>query len=323
MVRRYCSADFAERRVVTRVRRAVRRTTILLFAVLLTGCAPPPPLPEGGGPAERIVSLAPHLTEMAYAVGAGDRLVGAVEFSDYPAEARKLTRIGDAFRVDYEVLASLSPDLILAWRTGNPPALIERLRSLGYRVEEFEPASLDSLAEQLLRLGEYAGTRDAAARAAAALSSGLEALRDRYQASSPVRVFYQVAREPLFTVSNRHVIGQMIQLCGGVNVFGGLEQLTPVIGVEAVLEAAPEVILIGSGPAEERAGGADWSQWSALPAARTGDIHPIDADLVSRPGPRVLLGAAQICKVLAAARTRAGLSPAPSARSARRARPRG
>lgn len=292
---------------MTPVRRLVRRTTRLLCAVILTGCAPPTPAPDGAGAAERIVSLAPHLTEMAYAVGAGDRLVGAVEFSDYPAAALELPRIGDAFRVDYEVLAALSPDLILAWRTGNPPALLDRLRSLGYRVEEFDPATLDSLAGQLLQLGEYAGTRDAAARAAAALRSGLEALGDRYGPASTLRVFYQVAREPLFTVSNRHVIGQIIQLCGGINVFGDLEQLTPVVGIEAVLEAAPDVILIGSARAGALHGGADWAQWSALPAARTGDIHVIDADLVSRPGPRVLLGAEQVCEVLAAARARAEL----------------
>lgn len=299
---------------MSRPPRAVGSPTSLLFALLLAGCAPPPPAPDGGGPAQRIVSLAPHLTEMAYAVGAGDRLVGAVEFSDYPAAARELPRVGDAFRVDYEVLAALAPDLVLAWRTGNPPALLERLRSLGYRVEEFEAVTLDSLAEQLLRLGEYAGTGEAAARAAAALRSGLQALRDRYQEAASLRVFYQVAREPLFTVSNRHVIGQMIQLCGGLNVFGDLAELTPVVGIEAVLEAAPEVILIGAAAAAGQSGRGDWSQWSALPAARTGDIYPLDADLVSRPGPRVVLGAKQVCDVLAAARGRAGLSPGLSAR---------
>lgn len=298
---------------MSRPPRAVGSPLSLLFALLLASCAPPPGPPDSGGPAQRIVSLAPHLTEMAYAVGAGDRLVGAVEFSDYPAAARELPRVGDAFRVDYEVLASLAPDLVLAWRTGNPPALLERLRSLGYRVEEFEAVTLDSLAEQLLRLGEYAGTGEAAARAAAALRSGLQALRDRYRAAASLRVFYQVAREPLFTVSNRHVIGQMIQLCGGVNVFGDLAELTPVVGIEAVLDAAPEVILIGAAAAGQ-SGRGDWSQWSALPAARTGDIYPIDADLVSRPGPRVVLGAKQVCDVLAAARGRAGVSPGLSAR---------
>ncbi|UCG72019.1 MAG: cobalamin-binding protein [Chromatiales bacterium] len=279
--------------------------TGLLFAVILCGCAPPPPAPGGSGPAQRIVSLAPHLTEMVYAVGAGDRLVGAVEFSDYPAAARELPRVGDAFRVDYEILASLSPDLVLAWRTGNPPALIERLRSLGYRVEEFDPTTLDRLAGQLLRLGEFAGNPDEARRAADNLQRGLDALRVQYRSAPSLRVFYQVAREPLFTVSNRHVIGQMIQLCGGVNVFGDLAQLTPVVGIEAVLEAAPEVILIGSAPVGVAADQADWSQWRALPAARNGEIHAINADLVSRPGPRVLLGADQICQVLAAARANA------------------
>lgn len=287
----------------------------LYLLLALSACAPPPAAPtDTRAPPARIVSLAPHLTEMAYAAGAGDRLVGAVEFSDYPAAARQLPRIGDAFRVDYERLAALSPDLILAWRSGNPNQLIEQLRGFGYRVEAFDAASLDNLSGQLLRLGELAGTPAEAERAAQALDGGLQALADTYREAAVVRVFFQVAREPLFTVSDRHVIGQLIRLCGGANVFGGLADLTPVVGVESVLDAAPDVILLGGPPDEAVASRDDWRQWTALPAAVRDQIHAIDVDLVSRPGPRLLLGATQVCELLDVARARLALSPAPSAR---------
>jgi iron complex transport system substrate-binding protein len=243
---------------------------------------------------------------MAYAVGAGDRLVGAVEFSDYPPAASALPRVGDAFRVDYEAMAALAPDLVLAWQTGNPPALIDRLRSLGYRVVALEPASLDGVAEQMLQIGRLAGTEDRAAPAAAGFRRALEELRDGYQQSAPLRVFYQVAREPLFTVTDRHVIGQVIVLCGGRNVFGGLGELTPVVSLEAVLETAPDVILIGGPPAAAAADRAAWEQWSGLPAVLAGQVHAVDADLLSRPGPRLADGAARVCELLARARAAAG-----------------
>lgn len=278
----------------------------------LVACAPPP-APDREGLATRIVSLAPHLTEMAYAVGAGDRLVGAVEFSDYPPAARQLPRVGDAFRIDYEVLAGLSPDLILAWRTGNPTPLIQQLRGLGYRVAEFDAVSLENLPGQLRRLGELAGTRAEANRAADAVRAELQAIQEGHRDVEALKVFYQVSREPLFTVSDRHIIGQIIRLCGGENVFGNLDGLTAVVDIEAVLAAAPEVILIGGPPDHMAVMREDWQSWGALPAASRGEIHTIDPDLVSRPGPRIVLGAIQVCEILDAARVAAGLSPASSA----------
>jgi iron complex transport system substrate-binding protein len=282
--------------------RAVGCGLPLLLALLVAACTPPPPPPLAGAPAQRIVSLAPHLTEMAYAVGAGGRLVGVVEFSDYPPPARDLPRVGDAFRVDYEALAALAPDLVLAWRTGNPPALIDQLRMLGYRVVEFEPASLETVANQLLELGALAGTADTAERAAAAFRAAVAALRAKYRGAAPVTVFYQVAREPLFTISKRHVIGQIIELCGGRNVFGELAGLTPVVNLEAVLEAEPEVILVGGQPGDHPAVLEDWRQWPTLPAVQAGSLFVVDADLLSRPGPRVVEGAAQVCAMLDQAR---------------------
>lgn len=280
----------------------------------LVACSPAPEPAGSSGPVERIVSLAPHLTEMAYAAGAGDRLVGAVEFSDYPPAARELPRIGDAFRVDYEVLARLAPDIVLAWRGGNPPALIGHLRGLGYRVEEFDAASLENLPAQLRRMGELAGREAQASAAAARFRDGLAALEAAYGGAVPVRVFYQVSREPLFTVTDRQLIGQVIALCGGLNVFGELRELSPVVGIESVLAAAPDVILVGGPPDQAEASRKDWEQWTALPAVRQGEIHAVDVDLVSRPGPRLVGGAEQVCELLDAARRRAGLSPAPSPR---------
>jgi iron complex transport system substrate-binding protein len=251
---------------------------------------------------------------MAYAAGAGDALVGVVAFSDHPPAAKTLPRVGDAFRVDYEVLADLAPDLVVAWRTGNPAALIEQLQRLGYRVEEFDAPSLTNLPGQMRRLGQLASTEEQAERAAKLLQDGLARLELQFRSATPVRVFYQVAREPLFTVSDAQIIGQVIRLCGGRNVFGELDELAPVVGIESVLASKPEVILLAGPPAERETSRRDWQRWTAMPAVANGEIHDIDADLVSRPGPRLVSGAEQVCRLIDGARGRTGVSPVPSAR---------
>jgi ABC-type Fe3+-hydroxamate transport system substrate-binding protein len=254
-------------------------------------------------PAERIVTLAPHLAELVYAAGAGDRLVGTVAFSDEPPAARSLPRIGDAFRVDYEQLLALRPDLVLAWTSGNPAPVLQRLRGLGLRVVGFEPATLDDIGRQIAAIGELAGTAGPAARAGGEWSAGLAALRTRYRGSRPVAVFYQVSSQPLVTVTDAHFIGQALALCGARNVFGSLPGLTAVVGREAVVMARPELIFVsglatpGAGPA-----GDEWRRWGEVPAVAANRIVPVDPTVMSIPGPRLLGGISSLCSALDTAR---------------------
>lgn len=294
------------------------RALILLAAVLAAcGDSRPAAPDDGAAPAAatRIVTLAPHLTELAYAAGAGGRLVGTVAWSDFPEAARSLPRIGDAFRIDYEALAALDPDLVLGWRRGNPDAMLERLAGLGYRVIALETRRLGDIADQLERIGELAGSGQGGRAAAGEFRARLAALAGRRPGAAPVRVFYQVSARPLMTVSARHVIGQGIELCGGVNVFANLPGLAPVVALEAVLDEAPEAII---GSRYDNAGDVDifaaWRERAHLPATARGALYRIDADYLSRPGTRILEGIEAICASLDDARALRAGRPGPGPR---------
>lgn len=263
------------------------------------------------GPALRIVTLSPHLAELVFAAGAGRQLVGVVEYSNFPVAARRLPRVGDAFRVDLEAIASLRPDLILGWPSGNSQELLDRLRRLGYRVVDLEPRTLADIGRHIRVIGAAAGTKDAAGRAADAWDSGLDSLRQRYGSLAPVRVFYQIGAQPLVTATGRHFIGEAIRLCGGTNIFESVPGLTPVVSLEFVIAAAPEAIIAAdyaAGPASA----ADasplqmWRSWPDLPASRNGGLFVLDSDLLNIPGPRMLSGIGQLCASIDTVRRQQG-----------------
>ena len=293
--------------------------TLLVTALLLTACGEKAAVPVvADQPAQRIVALSPHLTELAFAAGAGPKLKGVVEFSDHPVEARALPRVGDAFRLDLEALAAVKPDLILGWPSGNSPPALERLRRLGYRVIELEPRRLRDVGDQIEAIGRLAGTEAEAHKAASAWRTGLAALRSQYRNARPGRVFYQIAPQPLITVNREHFIGQAIELCGGQNIYAGVSGLTPVVSVESVVVEAPEAIVASDftrGPGRPTEGSPLdlWRSWTQLPAVARNRLYVIDPDLMSVPGPRLLAGITQLCAALNGA---GRLRPAPTAPSA-------
>jgi len=249
-------------------------------------------------PAQRIVSLAPHITELLFSAGAGDRLVGAVDFSDWPPAAKQLPRVGAYNAVDMERILALRPDLVVAWASGNPPALIERLRGLGLTVFLSEPRELEDVAGNLERLGRLAGTEATAQAAADAFRRRLQALRERYSARAPVSVFYQIWFRPLMTVNGEHLISKVIRLCGGRNVFADLPALVPKLDMEAVLAADPQAIVAGVREPGDEAWQADWRRWPQLRAVREGHLISLPADLMQRHTVRILDGAGQLCAAL-------------------------
>jgi iron complex transport system substrate-binding protein len=255
-------------------------------------------------PARRIVSLAPHVTETLYAAGAGDRLVGAVEYSDYPEAAQQLPRIGGYAKLDLEAIAALQPDLVIGWASGNVPAHVAQLRALGIAVYLSEPGSLDGIARSLERYGELAGTSRVARPAAAAFRARLDALRVRYAARPPVRTFYQIWKQPLMTVGGNQIISDLLRLCGGTNVFAALKPLAPTVTVEAVLAADPEAIVASGMDAARPEWLDDWRQWQTLAAVRRGNLFFVPPDLVQRHTPRIAAGAEQLCIHLETARSR-------------------
>jgi iron complex transport system substrate-binding protein len=264
--------------------------------------------------AERVVSLAPHATELLFAVGAGDRLVGTVSHSDYPLEARKIPRVGDYSRLDLERIVSLKPDLVVAWHSGNAAAQVERLRSLGFAVYFSEPRRFEDMAQDLLRLGALTGNRPQARRQAVRLREAVNALVERYAGRPPVTVFYQIWNDPLRTINGDHLINQAIEICGGRNIFADLPSLAPRITRESIIARDPEVI-VASGMGEQRPQWLDdWRRWQALTAVKRGNLFFVPPALLQRHGLRLLQGTERLCGLLALARSRRpvdAIAPAP------------
>jgi len=253
-------------------------------------------------PARRIISLAPHVTEQLFAIGAGARIIGAVDYSDYPEQAKALPRVGGYSRLDLERILALQPDLIVGWQSGNDARQLERLQQLGLTMYLSEPRHLDDIASDMERLGQLSGVARQAAAAAARFRTGIAALRDRHQGGMPLRVFYQIWNRPLMTVNGKHLISDVINLCGGDNIFADIGNLTPTVSVEAVLAANPQVI-IASGMASERPEWLnEWRHWPQLAAVRNKQLYVIPPDIIQRATPRLLQGAERMCQQLDTAR---------------------
>jgi iron complex transport system substrate-binding protein len=257
-------------------------------------------------PAQRVVSLAPHVTEMLFAAGGGERIIGTVRFSDYPPAARDIPRVGDNRQVDIERLLALKPDLLVVWRHNASMRQMEQLRQLGIPLYYSEPRKLDDIPEAVSRLGRLMGTTPQAERSAADLRAQLQNLAARYRDKSPVRVFYQVWDRPLYTLNERHIVSDAIRVCGGENIFARLPLVAPSLSPEAVLQENPEVIVSGDRDDQAVSGVEMWKKYPSLLAVRRGNLFALDGDLMNRSGPRIIAGAAQLCEKLELARTRRG-----------------
>jgi iron complex transport system substrate-binding protein len=253
-------------------------------------------------PAARIVSLAPHATELVYAAGAGGKLVGVLAHSDWPPEARALPRVGDAAALDIEGIVAMKPDLVVTWPY-TVPAQVAKLRSFGIAVYTTDARSAREISDDVERLAMLAGTAAAAAPTLTAMRARIAAIERDRAGVRVVRVFYQLGDKPMYTVGSPQLITQALQACGGVNVFGTVGVAAPLVSVEAVLATRPEAILAGTEHARRPAWLDDWQAWPALPAVRAGNLYAVDAMLLHRPGPRFLDGMEQVCATLDRART--------------------
>ncbi|WP_373378379.1 cobalamin-binding protein [Cupriavidus nantongensis] len=259
-------------------------------------------------PARRVVSLAPHVTEMLFAAGAGDRIVGTVNYSDYPPQALAIARVGDNKALDLERIAALRPDLIVVWRHGNAQKQTDRLRALGIPIFYSEPRRLTAIPDNIEKLGTLLGTEATARGAADNFRQQVETLRKTYAARPPVTVFYQVWQQPLMTLNGQHLVSDMLALCGGRNLFAAEAPLVPTVSVEAVIAGNPEaMVTAGMGATRSDQPLPDfemWRRWKQVTAVARNNLFVIDGDLLNRAGPRVVQGAAQLCKDLDTARSR-------------------
>ncbi|MQA23821.1 cobalamin-binding protein [Rugamonas rivuli] len=251
-------------------------------------------------PAQRIIAMAPHVTELLYAAGGGDKIVGAVTYSDYPEAAKKLPRIGDNRQVDMERVIAMKPDLIVVWLHGASERQIETLRQLNVPMFHSEPTKLDGIADNVLRLGQLMGTEAVAQPVAAEIRQKFAALAKQYGNRPPVRMFYQVWDKPLYTLNGTSIVSDAMRLCGGVNIFADLKVTAPVVSNEAVLQADPEAIF---GTSEKNYGGVGlWKPYTTMKAVRNDNLFTLDGELLNRAGPRMVAGTAAMCEKLELAR---------------------
>jgi iron complex transport system substrate-binding protein len=256
----------------------------------------------------RVATLAPNLTELVYAAGASETLVGVSAFSDYPPAARDLPIIGDAFIVDQEQLVVLQPDLLLVWESGTPAHVVDELRRAGYNVEVIRTRKLEDVAGALQRIGELTGHAATAQQVATSYLRELQSMHEQYAGVAEIRVFYQVSRRPLFTVNGEHYVSELIDLCGGKNIFADLNELAPTVDVEAVVERNPEVMLASSDAGKDAF--EEWHRWPHVAANQYRNHFVMPADAIGRATPRLVVAARAVCAALQEARERRSMAAA-------------
>lgn len=240
--------------------------------------------------AERVVSLAPSLSEIVAELGAADMLVGVLDGGDRPTALAHVPSVGHYGQLDMERLLSLRPDLILLWPGSVGPAQREQLQRLNIPVYVAEPHSLEQLTTQVQAIAEQLGRAEAGRQLAAHLRQRLAELRQRYRRTEPLRVFYQVWNQPLYTVGGGQIISDALIVCGARNVFDDLKLPAPQVSIESVLQRDPEMILVGDQAQEEA-----WKVWPAM-AER---VRLVPDKGLERPSGQMLEAVGRLCQVIA------------------------
>ncbi|EGQ9842779.1 vitamin B12 ABC transporter substrate-binding protein BtuF [Vibrio cholerae] len=247
-------------------------------------------------PADRIISLAPHATEIAYAAGLGDKLVAVSEYSDYPPQALELERVANHQTINIEKILTLKPDLIIAWPAGNPPRELAKLRQLGFTIYDSQTKTLDEIADNIEALSHYSANPDVGQKAAHDFRQRLQDLRTQYAGNQPIRYFYQLSEKPIITLAQGHWPSEVFSLCGGVNIFADSEVPYPQVSIEQVLVKQPQVIFTSE---HAIANGHMWRAWKAeLSAVQNNQVWALNADWLNRPTPRTLDAVEQVCTYL-------------------------
>ena len=250
-------------------------------------------------PAQRIITLAPSLTELVFAAGAGDKVIAVSAYSDYPSAAKKLPQVSDASGVSFESLLALKPDLVLAWKSGNRASDLQRIRDFGIPVFAIEIERMNDVPRALRNIGLLASTSPLSERAASEFEQRIEALRVANMAKSTVTVFFEISREPLMSVNRDHAISEIIRLCGGENAFADMAPLVFVAPLEALFSRQPDAIIYTSSDTREKISS---PRYRGLKASNENRVYRIPADSVLRAGPRMAEGAANVCASLDQAR---------------------
>ena len=253
-------------------------------------------------PTERIVSLAPNITEVLFHIGAGEQIVGADEYSNYPEAAKQITRVNNHAAANYELILSLQPDLVIAWQSGNGDKIIKPLRKLGIPVFVVETRKMEAIPHLFRRFGQLTGQGEIAELRAEEFSQRLKTLRAAQTGKPMIRTFYQIWDEPLITLNGKHMISDVIALCGGQNIFSDAAPLVPYVNIESVVAADPQMIVAGGSQEAQPSWYSSWQQWQGISAVVNKQIYLIPSDLMQRHSERLLQGAEMMCDYMDRAR---------------------
>lgn len=253
-------------------------------------------------PAQRIISLAPHITEDLFAIGAGDNIVGTVNYSDFPSAAKKIPQVGGYNSFDLERICALKPELIVAWETGNPPAQLAKIAALGIPIFYDNSRTLLQVPTVLTRLGVLTGQVKTAQHTANLFRQRIAHLEQQYRQQRPLRIFYQVWDRPLMTINKTQIISDAMRICGASNVFAELPQLVPTIDEEAVIVANPDLIMSSGEQGANPLWVQRWQKWPTLTAVKKQQIVTLPPDILIRMGPRLVEGVEQLCLAVDKAR---------------------
>lgn len=258
------------------------KTLLFCWLLLLSGSllASPP----------RVITLAPHLTELAFAAGITPVAVSA--WSDYPPQAKQIEQVANWQGIRVERIIQLRPDLVLAWRGGNPQRQIDQLQQRGVPIKWIDPQKIDEMIATLDDLGHWSPRPERAARAARQLRQQEAVLRQRYSHLPAIPLFLQFGQQPLFTAAQSTLQNEIITLCGGRNIFADSRVSWPQVSREQVLMRHPQAIVIGGTAQQAETIRHFWQPQLSVPVIALND------DWLSRPGPRLLLAAQQLCTAL-------------------------
>jgi iron complex transport system substrate-binding protein len=253
-------------------------------------------------PAQRIVSLAPGATEMLFAAGAGERIVATVQASDDPAAAKQIPRIGDANALNYERLVALKPDVVVVWEDLTNRLVVDSLRKLALPLYFIRVKGLADIPKSVRQLGRLAGTDAAAAKAARAMDARIASIGQRKVKGEPLRVFYMIWAEPLYTVGGRHVISDAIARCGGRNIFDDIAFPAPIVEMESVVKRDPDVMLMSAPPITARDWRERWGRYTTIRAVQTRQVLTFTDPRLDRMGPTAIDAVEGLCEQLDQAR---------------------
>lgn len=251
---------------------------------------------------QRIIALAPHIVESLYAIGAGQQIIGTTAYADYPKAAENILRVGNYARLQIEKIIQLKPDVIIAWKTGNPADDLARLEKYQLKVIYSHPQTLEDVAKELIMLGKVTGRETAANIIAAEYMKKLQKIKNTYANKSKVSVFYELWSRPLRTVANQAWPQQQIELCGASNPFAKAQDDYPSIGLEQVLVTLPQVVIQPGEHSADSPDGLNWPQWQHIPAVKNNFIFHPNADKAHRMTTRMLDEVLILCEQIDTAR---------------------